>query len=81
MATKTLVAPALSLLLEIRPESTYPLPTFMAAFGFTKSSMRAARRRGLRVLYIGKKAFVRGSDAISYIDTFGAEQRPGQCHV
>jgi hypothetical protein len=39
----------------------------MALSGLGVSAMRAARRSGLRVLYIGRSAFVSGDDFIDWI--------------
>jgi len=61
--------------LKIEPRATYPLGDFQRAFRFSKSAMRAARRRGLRVLYLGKVGFVRGSDFLRYLDEHGKETR------
>ena len=55
----------------IEPAAVYTLPEFMGRTGFTKSAMREARRKGLKVRRIGKRAFVFGRDAIEFIETTG----------
>lgn len=42
--------------------ATYSLAEFAKAAGLNADAVRAARRRGLRVLTIGRSRFVRGAD-------------------
>ena len=52
--------------LEIRGDSVYSLRDFEAR-GYSASAMRAARRRGLKVRYVHKRAHILGSDWLEYI--------------
>jgi hypothetical protein len=54
----------------IAPERLYTLQGFMAASGVSATRRREARRLGitLPVLEVGRRKFVRGSDAIAYIE-------------
>lgn len=51
----------------IDPRILYPLPVFEEHSGLSKAAMRTARRNGLRVLRVGGRAFVLGSDFIEYV--------------
>ncbi len=44
------------------PLRGYPLPLFRAATGLSAWAMRKARRNGLRIVKVGRRHFVRGSD-------------------
>ena len=52
----------------IQPDVTYPLGNFKLVSGFGDHAMRTARKNGLRVMYTGGRAFVKGSDFIAYLD-------------
>jgi hypothetical protein len=58
----------------IDSQQTYPLAVFMRASGLGRHSMRVARKRGLRVIRIGGRAFVRGADFADFL-TAVADQR------
>lgn len=51
----------------VRPDELYTLEEFKQRLGISNSTMRAARRSGLRVLYRHKHAYVYGSDWIAYV--------------
>ena len=51
---------------------TYPLDDFQRRTGLGRHAMRVARAKGLAVLRIGKRAFVRGED----FNRFLAAQQP-----
>lgn len=55
----------------IKAGAVYTLPEFMGRTGFSKSAMREARRKGLKVRRIGKRGFVLGKDAIEFIEACG----------
>ena len=57
----------------IEPNTCYPLADFQRRTGFGDSAMRAARRAGLKVLYLHKRPFVMGHDFISYLEKNGSE--------
>lgn len=63
---------------EILPATLYTLSRAQEISGLGASSFREARRKGLRVLYIGRTAFVRGSDLIGYIEANATAEKPGQ---
>ncbi len=51
----------------IANDQTYPLPVFMRLAGLSLWAMRAARRNGLKVHRVGKRAYVRGTDWSQYL--------------
>lgn len=51
----------------ISAHELYRLDEFKARMGWTESSYRSARRKGLPVLEEGKRRYVDGSDAIRYL--------------
>ena len=54
----------------IAPERLYTLKGFIAASGISATRMREARRAGITIptLETGRRKFIRGSDAIEYIE-------------
>jgi hypothetical protein len=52
---------------EVNPAALYRIDELQARMGWTDSSLRAARRRGLIVRRDGKRAYVLGEDVIAYI--------------
>jgi hypothetical protein len=58
----------------IEPDVAYPLGNFQQRTGYGDSAMRAARRAGLRVIYLHKRCFVLGSDFIEYLKSNGADK-------
>jgi hypothetical protein len=61
---------------EIRVDAAYSLDTFMKIVGFGRHAMRAARRAGLRVVYVQHRGFVLGRDFLAYL-TAAAENGDG----
>jgi hypothetical protein len=59
---RTQVTPA-----EIKADSAYSLDTFTQIVGFGRHAMRAARRAGLRVVYVQHRGFVLGQDFLAYL--------------
>lgn len=55
----------------IDPTLQYPLELFEQIAGLGRAALREARRKGLRVVYIHGRAFVRGADWLSYCDSAG----------
>lgn len=51
----------------VRPDELYTLEEFKHRLGISSSTLRAARRSGLRVCYIHKHAYVYGRDWIDYV--------------
>lgn len=60
----------------VEADRMYTLTAFEEITGMGKRARRTARRNGLRVLYISKKAFVLGSDFISYVTKHAETQHP-----
>ena len=65
MAIGTTKAPSF-----IAPERLYSLKGFQAAAGVSATRIREARKAGIMLptLEVGRRKFVRGSDAISYLE-------------
>jgi len=55
---------------EISPERIYPLRAFQEASGIAPTRMREARMQGVHLptLDVGRRKYIRGSDAIAYIE-------------
>jgi len=51
----------------IDTRAVYTLPALKDRLGITDAWLRTARRRGLRVRYAGRRAFVTGADFVRYI--------------
>ncbi len=64
----------------IAPERLYTLRGFYEASGISQTRVREARLRGiaLPMLTVGKRKFVRGHDAIAYIERLAAEPQPSE---
>jgi hypothetical protein len=71
MAVMTTKAPA-----ELAPGNVYPLRG-LQAFGISATRMREGRKAGiaLETIEIGRRKFVRGTDAIAYLEKL-AELKP-----
>lgn len=52
----------------IEPDAVYSLDEFRRRTGWGVHAVRTARRNGLRIIYTGGRAFVRGSDFLRYLD-------------
>jgi hypothetical protein len=70
MATVTTKAPSF-----IAPERLYSLKGFQAAAGVSQTRMREARREGITLptIEVGRRKFVRGVDAIAYIEQLATQ--------
>lgn len=64
----------------IAPERLYTLRGFYEASGISQTRMREARLRGIELpmLSVGKRKFVRGYDAIAYIEILAAETQQSE---
>ena len=51
--------------------TTYPLDEFQRRSGLGRHAMREARRKGLKVLRLGSRAFVRGEDFNTFLGVAG----------
>lgn len=58
----------------IAPERLYTLAGFRSDSGISATRMREARLRGVApvMLTVGKRRFIRGADAIAYIERLAA---------
>jgi hypothetical protein len=52
----------------IRVDVVYPLAEFMQRARLDKAAMRTARRRGLRVRYVGRRGYVSGAEFLRWLD-------------
>jgi hypothetical protein len=52
----------------ILADAVYPLPVFMRLAGLDERGMRHARRRGLKVIQVGRRRYVRGVDFHEYLE-------------
>ena len=53
---------------KISVDAIYGLDDFMERTGLKRDAMRAARKKGLRVIYRHNRGFVLGRDWLSYLD-------------
>lgn len=51
----------------INPDELYTLEAFRRRLGIKAATIRAARRRGLRVYYIHRHGYIHGRDWIDYV--------------
>jgi hypothetical protein len=58
----------------VDPAKLYSLPEFIKCSGLSYTRIRSAARQGLEppTLKVGKRLFLRGSDAIRYIEQLAA---------
>ncbi len=56
---------------EIRADCAYPLEDFKPRTGMGVAALRTARRNGLIVRRVGRRAFVLGRDFIAYLESAG----------
>jgi hypothetical protein len=54
-------------LVPISDRMTYPMPVFMKYVGWGRHALTMARRRGLRVVRVGGRCFVRGADFSAFL--------------
>lgn len=59
----------------VQPESLYPLSVLKGVTGWGDASLRIARRNGLRVHYVGRQGFVKGSEFIKYVEQVSRSER------
>jgi hypothetical protein len=52
----------------IRVDVIYPLAEFMKRARLDRAAMRTARRRGLRVRYVGRRGYVSGVEWQRFLD-------------
>jgi hypothetical protein len=58
----------------IKADDLYRADELMARMGWRRAAFRAACRRGLRTLRVGKRLFIAGSDVLEFVQrTGGAE--------
>lgn len=63
----------------IAPERLYSLKGFQASAGVSATRMREARKVGivLQTLEVGRRKFIRGSDAIAYLESLATLDKQG----
>jgi hypothetical protein len=59
----------------IEPQKLYQLEAAKACLGWGSHSLRVARRRGLKVIYVGRRGYVLGKDVIEYIERTGRDEK------
>ena len=64
----------------INPEEMYTLKAFTRRLGIRASTLRSARRAGLRVYYVHKHAYIYGRDWIEYVQA-SADRRESKSVV
>jgi hypothetical protein len=64
----------------INPEEMYTLKAFTTRLGIRASTLRSARRAGLRVYYVHKHAYIYGRDWIEYVQA-SADRRESKSVV
>ena len=60
----------------IRDDTTYPLALFQRTAGIGKHALSQLRRRGLKVIRTGGRAFVRGRDFSAFLATLDSSVQP-----
>ena len=58
----------------IERDALYHEAEFRSRMGWGRHAMRTARRQGLKVRYLGGRAYVAGSDFFSYLDAMDRQQ-------
>jgi hypothetical protein len=58
----------------VEPGILYRMDELCLRLGWSRKSWDAAKRRGLRVLRSGKRVYVKGSDALAFIEKDAADQ-------
>jgi hypothetical protein len=58
----------------IRSDELYSLAVVRRLTGWGDAAIRAARKNGLRMLYLHKRVFCRGADLLRYIEANGTEE-------
>lgn len=53
---------------EIRRDAAYPLANFQRITGLGAKAVRQARRKGLRVIRVGRRSFIQGADWLDYLE-------------
>ncbi len=61
----------------INPDHLYTLRAFKLRLGIRDSTLRSARRRGLRVVHLHKQGYVYGRDWIEYVLKENVASQPG----
>jgi hypothetical protein len=60
----------------IEPTTLYPRDALCRRLGWSLSAYQSARARGLPVLYLGKRVFIFGADAIDWIRKTSTANKP-----
>ncbi len=62
---------------QIMADSLYTLDELKSRLGLGSHAMRTARRSGLRVRYVGRRAFVLGRDVLEFVEQTGKVSKQG----
>jgi hypothetical protein len=62
----------------ISMDAAYPLALFQRLAGLKKASIAEAKQKGLRVIRVGNRRFVRGCDFHKFLATLVAQNKPGE---
>lgn len=65
----------------IESSSSYPLREFQRLTGLGDAALRQARRKGLQVIQVGRRKFVRGAAWESYLQAQEKSRQPGVPHA
>lgn len=78
MATKSHTTAYAESTSALDPRCLYPLSAFIRTSGISKSRLREARLMGhpLPTINVGKRVFVRGSDAIAFVEKLAELSAP-----
>jgi hypothetical protein len=58
----------------IRRDAIYRVDELKERMGWRDAAFRAARRRGLKVHHVGKRAYVLGEDLFAYVTAGGSHE-------
>ena len=58
----------------IDDQKTYPMPTFMKTVGWGRHALRQARQKGLRVIKVSGRCFVRGRDFSEFLGLIAGQE-------
>jgi hypothetical protein len=59
----------------VEPATVYPLADLQARTGLGAAAIREARRNGLRVKYMGGRAYIKGAWWIDYLEAHGKDTK------
>jgi hypothetical protein len=63
---------------EITTQGVYPLEAFRTRTGLSVDALRECRKKGLKIVRLGKRSWVFGEDWIAYLRKHGRAYRLGK---